>query len=101
MSDNGQDLYHTIPRELDSPSPIFFWEPMEFIMALMFGGMLIAFDQTMAGIIAMICLLKWLPILRRGAKRGAAQHFMWSIGLPVDKALKQLLVSPFHKEFID
>ena len=50
-------------------------------------GIGLVFGMWVIGIIGCFAVLIGSRYLRRGMKRGAVQHFLWSLGLPADKAL--------------
>lgn len=80
---------HTVPYEIEDPIPIMFWNPMEFILALMFAGFGLVAHLWVIGMLAAAAVLMGSRYLKRGAKRGAMQHFLWRHGLQLDKGLGQ------------
>ena len=79
---------HIVRHKLEDPVPILFWEPLEFIMAFALFGIGLVMGVWIIGMIGCFAVLIGSRCLRRGMKRGAVQHFLWSIGLPSDNALK-------------
>ncbi|MBL4795548.1 MAG: hypothetical protein JKY24_08635 [Pseudomonadales bacterium] len=83
---------------MDSPVPIFFWDPPEAIMAILLIGLGIVFGSLLGGLVlAMICLSA-AKKLKEGAKPGQAQHVLWSKGIEFDPRLK-MFPGPTRKEF--
>ena len=78
---------HIVRHKLEDPVPILFWEPLEFIMAFALFGIGLVMGMWIIGMIGCFAVLIGSRYLRRGMKRGAVQHFLWSLGLPADKAL--------------
>ena len=78
---------HVIAFGLESPIPIMFWEPLEFVMALTLMGFGIVTSLWILGMAAGVAVLIGSRYLKRGAKKGAMQHFLWSLGLQLDKPL--------------
>ena len=79
---------HVIRHKLEDPVPILFWEPLEFIMAFALLGFGLVLGMWIIGMIGCFAVLIGSRYLRRGMKRGAVQHFLWSLGLPADNALQ-------------
>lgn len=74
-------------HKLEDPIPVLFWEPLEFVMAFALLGVGVVFGMWVVGMVGCFAVLIGSRYLRRGMKRGAVQHFLWSIGLPADNAL--------------
>jgi hypothetical protein len=96
---NERDL-RKIPLTADNPVPILFWEPVDFIVGMSIFGMGVAIHLFIFG-----CVGGWLALmiasrLRRGAKRGAAQHWLWFMGLTIDRALARLKLKSVNNDFI-
>lgn len=83
MADEGRDRH--IPGRADDPIPILFWEPLEFILAVAILGIAIAMNLWVAGGVMAYALLWIMKRLKRGAKRGAAQHALWTTGAIIDR----------------
>lgn len=92
---------HLIPFDLESPVPIMFWEPLEFTLALTLMGFGIVANVWLLGIIAGFSVLLGARYLKRGAKRGAMQHFMWAHGLQLDAALSKKFKPAWLNDFIE
>jgi len=90
-----------MPANLDAAVPILFWEGVEITVALMMLGFGVAFDVFLFGLIAFVAVLIYAPKLRRGAKRGASQHYLWFIGLNLDPGLVKAKIKPQDREFLD
>ena len=78
---------HNIPFDLEAPVPIMFWEPLEFTIALTLLGLGVIANLWLFGVGGALVVLLGSRYLKRGAKRGTMQHFMWAHGLQVDVAL--------------
>lgn len=89
-----------IPVTADNPVPIMFWEPVDFIAALAIFGMGVAMKMFLFGAVASVATLIVASNLRKGAKRGAAQHWLWAMGLNIDKSLARLKVKAWNNDFI-
>ncbi len=83
-----QDSERHIPTRVDDPIPILSFEPLEFVLAVLFLGVGTVMNVMPIGAVG-AGLILWLSRkLKRGAKRGAAQHALWSSGLSIDRAMK-------------
>ncbi len=78
---------HVIRTKLEDPVPILFWEPLDFIMGFALLGVGLVAGMWVIGLVGCFVVLIGSRYLRRGMKRGAVQHFLWSLGLPADNAL--------------
>lgn len=90
-----------IPLSSDNPVPILFWEPGDFIAALSIFGMGVTLKLFMFGLVGGALTLMIASRLRQGAKRGAAQHWLWFMGLNVDRALKRMKMRAWDSDFIN
>lgn len=90
----------SIPTRVDNVVPILFWEPVEFVTAIVIFGFSFIAGMLLVGAILVFILLKTTKRMKRGAKRGAAQHALWSFGLVVDSSLKKKFPAPYENEFI-
>lgn len=81
------DESHQMPFDLEAPIPIMFWDPLEFVLAITLMGFGIIAHAWMLGCLGGAGVLIGSRYLKRGAKRGAMQHFMWAHGLQLDSAL--------------
>lgn len=79
---------HFMPVEIEEPTPILFWSPLEFVVAVSLAGFGIIAGFSTFGMLIAMGVLVGSRKLKRGARRGAAQHFLWAIGLQVDPALR-------------
>lgn len=81
---------HIVRHKIEDPVPILFWEPLDFILSFSLLGVGLVLGMWVIGLIGCFAVLIGSRYLRRGMKRGAVQHFLWSIGLPADNALKAM-----------
>lgn len=98
--DEGQE-FRRMPLHADEPVPIIFWSAQEFILIVSILGVAIAFNVWGVGFIGAGVAVWGLRKLKRGAKRGAAQHWIWRKGLNLDKALAKTAPEPLIPEFIE
>lgn len=89
-----------IPLSSDNPVPIMFWEPVDFIAGLSIFGMGVALNLFLFGMIGAVLTLMIATKLRQGAKRGAAQHWLWYMGMNIDKGLGRLKLRAWDSDFI-
>ncbi len=89
-----------IPMTTDNPVPILFWEPVDFIAGLAMFGMGVALHMFLFGLIGGIATLMIASKLRQGAKRGAAQHWLWFMGMNLDRALSRMKLRAWDNDFI-
>lgn len=80
---------HFVPKDVEARTPILFWEPLEFILAVSLFGFGIIGNAWIPGAIAGTSVLIGSRYLKRGARRGAAQHVLWSLGISMDLALRK------------
>lgn len=92
---------HLLPFDLESPVPIMFWEPLEFILAICLMGFGIISHLWIFGLISGIGVLIGARYLKRGSKRGAMQHFMWAYGLQLDNSLKSRFKPSWLNDFTE
>jgi hypothetical protein len=90
---------HLVPYEIEDPIPILFWNPIEFILALMFAGFGVIVHLWIVGMAGAAAVLIGSRYLKRGAKRGAMQHFLWKHGLQVDSHLKTYFPPSWVNDF--
>jgi TraL protein len=100
MSERNENALRRIPLKADNPVPIMFWEPVDFIAGISVLGMGIALKMFVFGVIGCCVTLMIASKLRNGAKRGAAQHWFWYMGLNLDTALKRLKLRSWDSDFI-
>lgn len=80
---------HVVPFDLEAPVPIMFWDPLEFVLALVLMGFGIISHLWVFGLVGGAGVLLGSRYLKRGAKKGAMQHFLWAHGLELDAPLKK------------
>lgn len=100
---SGQRNEHAlrkIPLTADNPVPILFWEPVDFIAGLSIFGMGVALHMFLFGAVGSVATLMVATKLRQGAKRGAAQHWLWFMGMNIDRALKRMRLRAWDNDFI-
>lgn len=86
MSDGNQ---YYIARGIDDPIPIFFFDPVDFVMIVTFFGLGIIMKQLLVGIVLSYSVYKLSKVMRKGAKRGVMPHSLWKLGLMQDKGMKK------------
>ena len=86
MSNENQ---YQIARGVDDPIPIFFFDPVDFILIITFFGLGIVMKQLIVGIVLAYSVFKLSKIMRKGAKRGVMPHTLWKLGLMQDKGMKR------------
>lgn len=89
-----------IPLTADNPVPIMFWEPVDFIAGISVFGMGVALHLFMFGAVGGMLTLMIATKLRQGAKRGAAQHWLWYMGVNIDRALGRMKLNSWNNDFI-
>ena len=96
----NEDTLRKIPLSVDEPIPILFWNPIDFIAALTIFGMGVALKLFLFGMVGGVLVLIVATKLRQGAKRGAAQHWLWHMGLNIDPCLQRLKITSSTNDFI-
>lgn len=89
-----------IPLTADNAVPILFWEPVDFIAGMSVFGMGVALHLFLFGAIGGALTLMVASKLRQGAKRGAAQHWLWFMGMNIDRALNRMKLRAWDSDFI-
>lgn len=89
-----------IPLTADNPVPILFWEPVDFIAGMSIFGMGVALHMFLFGAVGGAVTLMVASKLRQGAKRGAAQHWLWFMGMNIDRALNRMKLRAWDSDFI-
>lgn len=89
-----------IPLTADNPVPIMFWEPVDFVAGISIFGMGVALHMFLFGAVAGFAVLTLASKLRQGAKRGAAQHWLWFMGINIDRALARMKLKAWNNDFI-
>lgn len=92
---------HIIPEGVERPTPIMFWEPLEFTVGLMFAGFGIVTNMWVIGVGLGGAVLALAPRMRRGYRRGAVQHMLWAKGLNLDPHLKARFKPSWLNDFIE
>lgn len=88
-----------MPLTADNPVPILFWEPVDFIAGMSIFGMGVALQMFLFGAIGGMATLMIASKLRQGAKRGAAQHWLWFMGLNIDRSLARMKLRAWDNDF--
>lgn len=96
-----EDEFHRVPRGLDTPVPILFWDPAELTVAILLLGLGIILKQPIIGIGGCFGFLQLSKKLKRGAKRGQGMHTMWRFGIEVDPLLKKYGHRPHHNDLTE
>ncbi len=91
---------HIVPEKLEDPIPVLFWSPTEFTLAISFMGFGLIMNLWFVGLILGVGVLIGSRYLTRGAKRGAVQHLIWSLGLRMDHYLSKQFPAPWSNDFI-
>ncbi|WP_018234311.1 type IV conjugative transfer system protein TraL [Thioalkalivibrio thiocyanodenitrificans] len=91
---------HLIGKGIDRPTPILFWEPVEFVISICMLGFGIVMGILLFGAVGAVAVLVGAQKLKRGAKPGTVQHFLWRLGLQLDSCLKKKFPAPWKNEFI-
>jgi len=89
-----------IPLTADNPVPILFWEPVDFIAGMAIFGMGVALHMFLFGGVGGALTLMVASKLRQGAKRGAAQHWLWFMGMNIDRSLNRMKLRAWDSDFI-
>ena len=92
---------HMVPFELEAPVPIMFWDPLEFVLAITLMGFGILSNLWIFGVATGTGVLVGARYLKRGAKQGAMQHFLWAHGLQLDPALSKKFKPAWLNDFIE
>lgn len=92
---------HKTVKDIDKPIPILFWEPLDFTIAISMIGFGLLFNMWVIGMLAGAAVLVGAQKLRRGAKPGAVQHWLWSMGLQLDGILKAYFPPAWSNDFYE
>lgn len=98
---NVDEEAHRVPFELEAPTPIMFWDPMEFVTAISLMGFGIISKLWIFGMISGGAVLYGAKYLKRGAKRGTVQHLLWAFGLQLDASLTKKFKPSWLNDFIE
>lgn len=102
MSDQDRRNTHRVPRDLDAPVPIFFWEPVEVVGAIASFGFGVILHVFLLGVITGLVLLYISKKLKNGSgKKGQSMHLLYRGGFPIDSTLKKHTPHPKIPEFLD
>lgn len=96
---NEQNL-RRIPLTADNSVPILFWEPVDFIAGVSVMGMGVALNMFLFGVVGCVVTLMVATKLRKGAKRGAAQHWLWHMGMNIDRAMARMKLKSWNNDFM-
>src|ERR1700730_4783706 len=91
---------HIVPQKLEDPIPVLFWSPTEFTLALSFMGFGLVMNLWPVGMGLGAVVLFGSRYLSRGAKRGAVQHLLYSLGLRIDNSLTTQFPPAWTNDFI-
>lgn len=92
---------HVIPTDIEKPVPLLFWEPLEFVLSLCLMGFGIIAHLWVLGMASAAAVLIGSRYLKRGAKQGAMQHYLWSLGLQLDKPLSRMFPPAWKNDFTE
>lgn len=101
MTAREDNSIRKIPLTADNPVPIMFWEPVDFIAAMAILGMGVALHLLVFGVVGCVAVLMAATKLRQGAKRGAAQHWLWFMGMNIDRGLARLKLRSWDSDFVE
>ena len=90
-----------IPVRVDDPVTIMLMDPLLFVLIVANVGVGMVLDVFLLGVFFAYLSFVILKRLKRGAKRGAGQHAMWSAGINLDPFLKKFFPDPLDNEFIE
>ncbi len=100
MQQRNEETLRKIPLTVDNAIPILFWDPVDFIAGLTIFGMGVAINMFLFGMVGGVAVLMLASKLRQGAKRGAAQHWLWYMGLNIDKGLQRIKINSSQNDFV-
>lgn len=100
MTQRNESSLRRIPLTADNAVPIMFWEPVDFIAGMSIFGMGVALHMFLFGVVGGVVTLMVATKLRQGAKRGAAQHWLWAMGLNIDRALGRMKLRAWDNDFL-
>ena len=96
----SSDAEHAVAQDVDAVTPILFWEPSEFIASIMILGLFMNLDMIEFGIIGCIGVLVVSRRMKRGAKKGMVQHWLWRMGLKLDPTFSKRFPPVWVSEFM-
>lgn len=97
----SQDSLHQIPVGIEKPTPILLWDPLDFVLAILAIGFGLVMDIIFVGIVAAALVLWGSLRMKRGAKAGAMQHALWSLGLQIDARLKVHFPASWANDYME
>ncbi len=97
---NGSNV-HRVAKDLDKPVPILFWDPVEFVIAVSMVGFGVLVNLWVVGGLAGAAVLVLATKLKRGAKPGAVQHWLWAMGLQLDQSLAARFPPSWDNDFYE
>lgn len=90
---------HEVPFDIELPTPILLWTPLEFILAISLMGFGLIANVWVLGLLAGAFVLIGARYLKRGSKAGAMQHFLWALGLQMDVPLSTKFPPAWRNDF--
>jgi hypothetical protein len=88
------------PTSIDNSVPIIFWEATDLVAGLSVLGMGMILKLFFLGVVGCVVTLIVATKLRQGAKRGAAQHWLWFMGAHIDRSLDRFGLRAEQNDFI-
>lgn len=92
---------HQVPFGIEAPVPVMFWDPLEFVLAVVSLGFGVISGMWMLGVFACSLVLWSAKRLKRGQKQGAMQHLLWAYGLQIDPLLMKSYKPSWLNDFIE
>lgn len=95
------DSKYAIPKDIEQAVPIFGAHPVDLSFSVMMFSFGLIAKSMIISITLMIVVLIILGKLRKGAKRGYSQQYLWRIGVVnFDKSLGENYPHPSKNDFI-
>lgn len=91
---------HRVFHDVDAVTPILFWEPTEFVASIGILGLFMNLDMIEFGFIGCIAILVISKRMKRGAKKGMVQHWLWHMGLMLDPVFSRRFPPVWQSEFM-
>ncbi|AOV18784.1 hypothetical protein BJI67_16220 (plasmid) [Acidihalobacter aeolianus] len=99
---SNRSAVYRVPKGLDAPVPILFWEPPEFIGAVSIAEFSMFFHATLIGIAASAFVLVMAGRMNKdGVKKGRSSHVLHAMGIPIDPALNKQMPPVRMPEYVD
>lgn len=92
---------HQVPFDIEAPVPIMFWDPLEFVLAIVCLGFGVISGLWVFGLITATAVLVGSKHLKRGQKKGAMQHMLWAFGLQIDPILPKKFKPAWLNDYIE